>query len=244
MNVLKDVPAGYAIGLSTMGGGFKQIFFKWFSVWIKYHEGNWNDFLEWLDHQQIDEADKKAWESSTNQVDGLTYLISMLVQIATIRDPVGRKLLARALADYANPPVQIDSDKVYCMPWRVASGSYLTAHGNTRRHGSMVDYVCDEVEIHGYQFGRDGCPCAFCALVASVEGFGTRVSEEQLDYLRARFILGDDFIAINGLAVFGKMVDAIFGTTTVTEFKPMFSDPGPQEPLGAEFLKKPHVTGY
>uniref|UniRef100_A0A023EYT4 Uncharacterized protein n=1 Tax=Triatoma infestans TaxID=30076 RepID=A0A023EYT4_TRIIF len=235
----RDVVGGSAIGLSSMGGGFKSIFFNWYWVFLKYFPDTpWNEFCEWLDKQFADESDKTAWESSTNMVDGMTFLIELLVSLPVVSDKISRKLLARALADYANPPVQIDSDKVYFAPWRVCSGSYFTAKGNTRRHWYFVQFVCDFVELHDHHFGGLDCSCNWCKKLCALEGFGTPITKFQLDMIRACIILGDDFLAINDKPVFGLFIDAIFGTTTKTHFKKIFSTPSLEEPEGAEFLKK------
>lgn len=119
---------------------------------------DWNQFLDWLSGIDINESDKSAWESSTNEVDGLIFIISLLCRINFNKD---EKLLQRALADYINPPVQINGNRVFFAPWRIASGTYLTAYGNTERHRSMNFWMADFLETHG-SYGNDNCVCTVC----------------------------------------------------------------------------------
>lgn len=235
----QDIARGEGIGMSTLNGGYKVIFMRWYWVYLQYHpRDNWHDFLNWVEKQKADESDKTAWESSTNMVDGMCFLFELLFTIADLPDPVSKKLMSRALADFANPPVQIDADKVYFAPWRVLSGSYFTAKGNTKRHRYMVSWVCDFIEMHDMRAGDEKCVCRWCPRLKHLEKFGTAFSPQQLDMIRASFILGDDFIALNDNCVFGKILDEVFGTTTKTHFKPVFSKSGLFEPDGCEFLKR------
>jgi len=141
-------------------------------------------------------------------------------------------LLCRALADYINPAIQIDGNNVYFAPWRIPSGSYLTALGNTRRHRFMSDWVVTYIEKHG-GYGREDCNCFVCERF----GVGPRVTEFEIELLRAFFILGDDYIAIcKHPLFFNRILDFVFKTCTKTEEKLFFCTP--ENPNGAEFLKK------
>nr|QIQ61201.1 MAG: putative RNA dependent RNA polymerase [Sina virus] len=235
-----DVPSGRAIGLSTLRGDFKQIIFTWYKIWLHYNNGSWNKFLDWLDHAPISMSDKTAWESSTNAVDGSIYVWKYLLSFTTPRDPNADRVLARALADYMNPAIQIDKDKVYFAPWRIASGSYLTADGNTRRHMSMTDWICDFLETHGNEFqARDDCTCIGCRCLRDNPDIGGSYQPMDIDLLRHSFKLGDDDISINPHPyAWDKFMDAVFGTTTKSEETKFFSQPGLFKPEGAEFLKK------
>lgn len=234
----RELESGSAIGLSTLGGGFKQIFLDWYWVFLRHFPStDWNQFLDWLDKQTADESDKTAWEASTNMLDGLVYAVSLLVRIPVITDRVSLKLLSRAFADYFNPAVQIDAEKVFFAPWRILSGSYPTAHGNTHRHRIMVLYLCDSIELHDFHVGLPGCACIFCERCQEVPGFGREVSPLSLDLLRAAKILGDDFIAVSEFPI-GPFLDNMFGTTTKGQLRPVFSSPGLEEPQGMEFLRK------
>lgn len=112
-------------------------------------------------------------------IDGLAYLIGLLCQIDVQGDPT---LLAQCLADYTNPPVQVDGDLVYFAPWRVPSSNYLTAHGNTERHWLMAKSVVDYFWDHSGA-GTIGCGCSKCKAVSDIEGFGERLSEMELELL-------------------------------------------------------------
>lgn len=232
----RRIPRGRAIGLSTVGGGFKILFFVWFQIWASEFAGGWNEFLSWLSEQPFSESDKTAWESSTNETDGLAYLLGLLLEVNL--DDKDHVLLARSLAGYFNPAIQIDDNLVYYAPWRVPSGSYLTAHGNTERHWLMADWVCNFFESHGAA-GHPECGCRFCGLISGVEGFGKKVSALELKFLRAYFVMGDDFIGFGYHArVFNALMDAVFGTSTKHAVKSIFSVPSLEEPDGVEFLKK------
>lgn len=232
----RKIVQGRAIGLSTAAGSFKTLFMRWFHVYCKHHEvGGWNEFLQFMASQQMSESDKTAWESSTNEVDGMVYLLGLLLQVDIEGDTT---LLTRALADYTNPPVQIDGDAVYFAPWRVPSGSYLTAHGNTERHYMMCRWVLNYFRSHGGA-GKIGCPCRYCEMVLEVEGFGETLDELRLDLLESFFVMGDDFIGFAyGAAVFNALLDAVFGTTTKNVCKAVFAAGGPEEPDSVEFLRK------
>lgn len=239
VSIGRNFATGSAIGMSTSDGDFKMILMSWYKEHLNFHpDTDWNEFLEWLSSVDIDESDKKSWESSTNMVDGLTYICQLLGSVPLIKCKSLKTLLARSLADYINPCVLIKKDKAYFAPWRVMSGSYMTAHGNTERHGIMVRTLCDIIQLHGGVLNDNNCDCWACSLLR-VSGVGTdSYSDEQLAYLRRNWRLGDDFIAINSKPSFSKALDLMFGTTTETKFKKFFSTPGLHEPEGAEFLKK------
>jgi len=234
----RRVPRGRAIGLSSVKGSFRMMFMSWFKIWTKHFpKGGWNEFLGWLEQQPMSESDKSAWESSTNETDGLAYLLGILLELDGV-DAGDELLLARCLADYINPPVQIDGDLVYFAPWRVPSGSYLTAHGNTERHWLMARWVCDYFQEHGGA-GTLGCTCRWCRAVGHVAGFGERLSELQLDMLRAYFVMGDDFIGFAyGSTVFDALMDEVFGTTTNSTVETVFGGPGKKS---VEFLRKQFI---
>lgn len=230
----RRIPEGRGIGISSVGGSAKIPFMRWFHTWSKYHQGGWNEFCEFMESKILSESDKTAWEASTNEADGLAYLLGLLMGVDISGSDI---LLARALSDYVNPPVQIDGDLVYFSPWRVPSGSYLTAHGNTERHWLMARWVVEFFKEHGGA-GTSGCGCGRCALVCDVEGFGDRFSSEELEYLSEYTVMGDDFIGWGkGHAVFNRLMDLTFGTETKNVAKPAFSQ-NFDEPEGVEFLRK------
>lgn len=235
----RDIPGGKAIGLSSVGGGFKMIVMRWFQIVTKELGLDWNAFLTWLSEQPINESDKKAWESSTNELDGLPYVIFMLLTIRDVEDPTSQRLLSRALADYINPPVQLDGDLVAFAPWRVASGSYFTAHGNTYRHWFMGQWVCDFIERHQNRVGCLDCVCKVCVKFKDATWFAEAVTPLELQLMRAFFVMGDDFIGLGyHMEGFNAILDYVFGTTTVGHEKRFFSEPSLAEPEGCEFLKK------
>lgn len=236
VTVDKDVGSGQAIGLSTINGDFKTIIFCWYEIFLRYYpKTDWNTFLEYLATVVINESDKTAWESSTNEVDGVVYIISLLARINT--DGINSEvicLLQRALADYMCPGIQISGERVFFSPWRIASGSYLTSHGNTYRHRSMNDYVCDFIETHG-GYGRVGCFCKVCIKF----GVGPRVDAMELDFMRAAYILGDDYLAIcTHPQLFNDILDFVFGTTTTTEPKNFFFTTFLKEAYGCRVFKE------
>lgn len=236
VGVEKRIPRGRAIGLSTVGGGFKVMLMRWFLIWSEEFRGGWNEFLGWISEQPFSESDKTSWESSTNETDGMAYLLALMLDVDLCSSD--HALLARAIAGYMNPAIQIDDNMVYYAPWRVPSGSYLTAHGNTERHWLMANWVCDFFEDHG-SAGRVGCGCRYCELICNVEGFGEKVTPLELRFLRAYFVMGDDFIGFGYHAVvFNTLMDAVFGTSTRQCVKQFFSIPSLEEPTGVEFLKK------
>lgn len=235
----RDIARGRAIGLSGNGGSFKIIVLRWFKIVARHLGLCWNEFLEWLDKQPINESDKSAWESSTNEVDGLPYVIYLLSTITEVKDQTSQKLLARSLADYMNPPVQIDCDLIAFAPWRVASGSYFTAHGNTFRHWLMGQWVCDFIERHGNMLGSRDCVCHWCHQIKEQQWFASEVTALELELMRAFFVMGDDFIGLGYHADgFNFLLDLVFGTKTKGVVKRFFSTPSLKEPEGAEFLKK------
>lgn len=239
VSIDRDIPRGRAIGLSSLGGSFKIIVMRWFSIVSKHLELDWNAFLLWLAEQPINESDKSAWESSTNELDGLPYVIYMLLSIRNVDDPTSQKLLSRAIADYINPPVQLDGDLIAFAPWRVASGSYFTAHGNTFRHWLMCQWVCDYIERHNNFLGSSLCSCKVCVRFVDEDWFEGSVTALELDLMRAFFVMGDDFIGLGyHMQAFNSILDFVFGTTTKAERKRFFSTPSLAEPEGCEFLKK------
>lgn len=229
-----DAAGGIAIGMSNKGGDFKAIPYSW---WLETDLGH-DAFLDWLATQNAHESDKSSWESSTNATDGLAFVLGLLMRVEV--NVADEKLVARALADYACPHVQFDIGKVYSVPWRVPSGSYLTSYGNSKRHASMARWVVDWMASHG-SAGSWTCDCAVC-----VEGrekdlpdWGKEVTDLELRLLDRFFVLGDDFICLNPAPyVFDWVLDRQFGTTTKTVVKPFFSTPGLEEPEGAEFLRR------
>ncbi|MCD1171645.1 hypothetical protein, partial [Bacillus anthracis] len=68
---------------------------------------------------------------------------------------------------------------------------------------------------------------------------GPTVDAEQMAFLRAYFVMGDDFIGLcEHPLLFNRLLDFLFGTRTKTQEKKFFSVAGLREPEGAEFLKK------
>ncbi|CAN7979263.1 unnamed protein product [Ixodes persulcatus] len=129
------------------------------------------------------------------------------------------RLLRRALADYACPAIQVHGSKGFHAPYRIGSGSYLTAHGNTWRHSFMADYVLDRLSEQGL------------------------ITEEEEEYLSQFDVLGDDF---RGLVIhretaelFDRTIDQVFGTVTTTSTPPIFGRPNEGDSL--EFLRRRHI---
>lgn len=237
-----DPAGGIAIGMSTRNGDYKQIIISWYDVVRQHLDLDWDEFLDWLAEQPLHESDKSAWEASTNALDGFNFVMSTLARCDVPVAGREAEVLARAVADYINPPILVDRDVVYSVPWRVASGSYFTAFGNSRRHKRMVDWVCDFLEVHGMAYGKEHCTCAVCGSMGGTVGWGAEVSRLEVDLLRRAFVLGDDFIAVNYHPyLFDKLLDSVFGTSTNTEVKSFFSGPSLVEPGGVEFLRRHFV---
>lgn len=147
-------------------------------------------------------------------------MIMLLVQVDLSQLSQGAiRLLCRALADYSCPAVQVHSCKVFHAPYRIGSGSYLTAHGNTWRHSFVADYVLDSLADQGL------------------------ISQEEEEYLRQFDVLGDDFrglvIRRETAELFDKTIDQVFGTITTTSTPPIFGTPNEGDSL--EFLRRRHV---
>nr|UYL94335.1 MAG: putative RNA-dependent RNA polymerase [Enontekio quenyavirus] len=227
-----DPAGGVAIGMSSQGGDFKCIPYSW---WME-SDLDHDEFLDWLATQDAHESDKTSWEASTNATDGVPFLLSLLMRVD--HDPRDSRLLARALADYICPHVQYDIGKVYRVWWRVPSGSFLTAYGNSRRHRSMARWVLRWMAQHGAA-GSSSCRCNVCAAAPPLVGWGDPVTDLQLRIGSRFFVLGDDFIGLTpSPEVFDWVLDYVFGTTTKTVVRPFFSVPGLEEPTGVEFLRR------
>uniref|UniRef100_A0AB38ZK28 RNA-dependent RNA polymerase n=1 Tax=Crocidura shantungensis ribovirus 2 TaxID=3139537 RepID=A0AB38ZK28_9VIRU len=229
-----DPYSNIAIGLSSRDGDFKSIVYQW---WMESDMGH-DEFLQWLKTAPAHESDKKSWESSTNVTDGVAFLLHLLVRV-DIHEKDAR-LVDRALADYFNPHIQYDAQRAYVAPWRVPSGSYLTSYGNSWRHRAMAKWVINFIGRHGTA-GSDSCGCGVCTIGsrAGLEDWARPVSDQEIRMLSRFRVLGDDFIAINPVAhSFDWIMDHVFGTTTVTEVKQFYSEPGLDAPQGAEFLRR------
>lgn len=234
LNHDRDIASGRAIGMSTLHGEFKTILTSWFEVYTTHYDGDWNEFLEWLELETINESDKSAWESSTNVADGLPMIMGMLARIKTPLGDFQKRLLCRSLADYINPAIQIDGNRVFFAEWRIAGGTYLTAYGNTERHRSMNFWLCDFLERHG-GYGNASCECFVCAHF----GEGPRVEPIDIEFMRRAFVMGDDYLAIcRHPERFNTILDFVFKTKTKTVIKQFFSEPDLLNNHGAEFLKK------
>lgn len=229
-----DFAGGVAIGMSNRRGDFKAIPYGWWQESDLEHD----EFLDWLSTQSAHESDKTKWESSTNATDGYPFIIGMLMRVNIV--PADRRLVLRALADYVRPHVQFDVGKVYSAPWRVPSGSYLTAYGNSKRHKMMANWVITWLAEHG-SAGSDNCPCPYCTKGRGLGliGWGRAITDQEFRMLKRFHVMGDDFLALNPVPhVFDWLLDEVFGTTTKTVVRPFFSEAGLVEPLGAEFLRR------
>jgi hypothetical protein len=237
----KDIASGSGIGLSTLNGDHKIFFFVLYNVYSEYHPGClWNDFLEWLDKQSINESDYEQWESHTGYLDMYVYVQTKLCQIKTPTDLGTKRLLARAFADFMNPAIHVDHETVYYAPAKITSGGYFTSDGNTGRHKIMHDNIIDNLDFHG-GFGKVDCFCAFCERLRKnkVDFFGEKVTQEEIDLLRVARIGGDDFF---GLDIYSREVNMCkmltFGTKIKNDIKPVFGTPGLGEDNSAQFLRR------
>lgn len=197
----RDPASDRCIGIASNEGATCAIFTRWFHVFHRHTGAGWPEFLDWLETVHGHESDKKAWKASPGPVDLWAYLIMLLVQVDLDGMSEGAiRRLCRALADYACPAIKVHGSKVFHAPYRIGSGSYLTAHGNTWRHSFMADYVLDRLSEQGL------------------------ITEEEEEYLRQFDVLGDDF---RGLVIhretaelFDWTIDQVFGTVTTTSTNP------------------------
>ncbi|KAG0429173.1 hypothetical protein HPB47_023896 [Ixodes persulcatus] len=83
----------------------------------------WRAFLETVYGH---ESDKKAWEVSPGPTDFWVYATFLVVQVDLSELSEGAiRLLARMLADYACPAVQVDGRRVYHAPYRIVTSQLL-----------------------------------------------------------------------------------------------------------------------
>lgn len=240
---VKNLADGIFIGVSMTTGRFKQGLIVWYSVALRHMDISWEQFLDWLEEQWMDEADKTKWESSTNATDGLNYLVDELLHCPQLR-PTKRRLYQRALADYVNPAIAVGKQKKFHAPWRIASGTQRTSRGNSKRHSSMNKCFCDWVELHDFKLGHKNCHCYICDDNQFREhpDFGKEYPKLYLDLRRHAWILGDDYLCVGyHSAFYAQFVDHCFGTTTTMTNKRMFGQPSLQESEGAEFLRMTFV---
>lgn len=235
----KDPADNSVVGMSTRNGDFKTIFMDWWATSRDFEPGlTWQEFLTRMESTMLHESDKKSWEASVQEQDGWIFVSWLLACLDLPDCDKSKRILARALADYINPAVLVDLNSVYSVKWRVASGSYWTTFGNTRRHGIMVKCICDFLECHDGNYGLDNCTCVFCNICREVGASG-HLEPVDLALMRRFKILGDDFLAINPLPEqFDKVLDKMCGTTTVTVVRPAFGVPSLSEPGSAEFLRR------
>lgn len=235
----KDPADNSVVGMSTRNGDFKTIFMDWWGVYRDHYPGTtWNQFLEIIETKKLHESDKSAWEASVQEQDGWIFVTWLLACIELPSCEKSKKILSRALADYINPAMLVDLNSVYSVPWRVASGSYWTTFGNTRRHAIMVKCICDFLEIHDYSYGKPNCTCVFCRICIDVGASGS-MEPVDLALLRRFKVLGDDFLALNPLPEqFDRVLDAMCGTTTKTVVRKTFGEPSLSDADSAEFLRR------
>ncbi len=219
---------GIAVGLKSTQGGYQKLAVNWYLQYIKDRPGaSWNDFLDFLEKQGFAELDKKGWEASTQEQDGLPYIMDEISKVEGYTNNTDKKLHARALADYCNPLISLGTWGFFAS-WRVASGTYRTSQGNSERHRMMVIMVCDLIEM-----AKRGCQsCFYCNNLKVEYDFDPLI----LKMRRVAAILGDDFLAPafsnDEEEYFGETMDRLCGTTTTGGVEPAFGEDG------AEFLRR------
>lgn len=214
---------GIAIGIKTIQGGYLRLFLNLFFQFVLLGMGEWSEFTEWLKNCGAHESDKTSWESSTNEQDGMPYLLNEVMKLDKI-SYFDKKLYARCLADYANPLISFGK-KGYFAKWRIASGTFRTSDGNSNRHRGNNLMVCDLISMRT----RINCGCHYCSIADFT------VSEDILKFKRLAFIMGDDYLSpsCGKDKEFDELMDRLCGTTTKTELKSFF-DPS----NSAEFLRR------
>lgn len=224
---------GIAIGMGKLGEGLQMIFMYWFVIFKNETGGTWSEFLTFLVKQGAHESDKTSWESSTNVTDGFAYLFCEVnsKEFATKGD---KRVFLRAISDVANPFIYIDRCGFWA-PWRIASGTFYTSSGNSKRHRLMNMAVVDFIKRHDDKLGLNNCNCDVCEMLREQNMvLGLEVDSLLLKLRAHAFILGDDYIAVSmgeqQDLIFDTIMDYLFGTITKTEYKPMFGS--------AEFLRR------
>lgn len=223
---------GVALGVKTTRGGYQRLLYPWYKQYVKtYSEDTWDDFVNWLQLVDADELDKKSWEATTHEQDGLPYLMNEIARVGTYACNSDLLLHARALADYANPLISMGTWGFFAT-WRVASGTMRTSEGNSERHRSMNIMTCDLIEL-----AQNGCEeCPYCTKISKADLGDLLFDSHILKMRRHAWILGDDFLA----PAFGGPEDNFFkikmdlfnGTITTGGTKSFFGDDA------AEFLRR------
>lgn len=152
---------GNAIGMGSRVNGYQIPFFLWF---VKYNEltgKGWEQFIDYISQKGAHESDKVGWEASVNITDALVELVYDFSR-KRVKTDGEKRIYLRAFADSYCPAIYLDRSAFF-VPYRVPSGTVMTSRGNTKRHRSMNDFMCNFIARHDNKLGLDHCSCVVCS---------------------------------------------------------------------------------
>jgi len=204
-------------GLSKVDGGFNKVIYSMFLDFRYYNpDKSWDQFLDVLESEGLDEDDKKSWEATVGRNDALA---TFMFYVSHIKFKwADRRQLARVIAHALGPVVKYKDHTCYFAKYKVLSGSLFTLAGNCDRHQVGVQSFSRWVQNHGMKLGTHGCRCKYCKGVCDLSGFGEEVTYEQISLVTGGGILGDDRIRRKFKAeMVAKIIDIAITTKTEIE---------------------------
>jgi len=228
-------------GISKVDGNFIKILFSMYLDEQQFNQMTWEQFLDLLEIEGLDEDDKKKWEALVGRNRNVACLLHDIVQVDFHPDDVEH--MAQVVSHGMGPVIKFKNHTAYFAKFKVASGKFKTLHGNVDGHHAGVQRVAQFVQEHDMLWGRQGCECKYCGVLIGSPHFGQAVTFYDLHKITGGGIVGDDRIrrAFRGAEV-GKLIDKALNSLTVHSHKKAFQD--------AEFLKTrfkrhgPNVTVY
>jgi len=179
----------------------------------------WDEFLRDVSKVGVCEADKKKWEATVNRASCLAFVLSLIAE--TKVRAKDRSHQVQVLADYCCPFIKYNGHRCYAAPWCVGSGNLLTLKGNNWRHIAGTVYSACHVQRHGGQWYTPGCQCYVCPTLTERGVKNDNVSQVQLARMTSGGLLGDDRIMVDPGYQACELVDAVLGTHTVYENRPL-----------------------
>nr|QFR59045.1 MAG: putative RNA dependent RNA polymerase [Hongshan virus] len=222
-----DVVDGECHGMARMSGGYLAPLIKFYLDEKAFNNQlTFDEFLNQLEVDGLQEDDKQAFEKSINKWSALVYMILMCARVTVSKKNVDD--MAQVLAHWAWVPIKYKGHKCYYAYYVVASGNFWTLKGNTERHIAGYQKLSLDIQRHGCALGGS-CSCYLCDGIDGVRV----ITEKELSYIVGGVIVGDDLLRRHVDLPVAKWIDHILGTKTLGGRKNAFFEQGD----AAEFLR-------
>jgi len=208
-----QLEGGSAIGVPTNGGYGMRLF--------RQLTRPLGDDLDKAEEEAIrrglHESDMVAFEATQKPATSLAYILFLISVLGSLAE--AGAVAANFFANYHMPHFSITDEAMYHKEGGVASGTKLTAHGNTFRHRLMIVVFKLYVMRHDMFLGKADCSCQKCELMKDHPDYGREMNMLEIKLLACAVKMGDDFLALWTLCseFYDAFCDNVCGTVHTTE---------------------------